>query len=195
MKTLLLFLLSAAVIPADLAAQPEKTRTTTPPVKPLAASPPALSKMAVTGQVSVGAPAPPFDISDANDRRMKLSDYRGDRVVLAFADESKTLSDFGATAATLRTEGVRLVGICRESPHRLHTVAERDSLGFDLLSDSTGEIAAIYGMYDFRTSSVTPAYVLVDRRGTVRMVVQGPLTPDQVLQVTRYDLPGWERSP
>ena len=84
-----------------------------------------------------------------------------------------------------------MIGIARDSPHSLRLLAERDSLSFVLLSDPTGEISAIYGSYDFATSSIRPGYVLVGRTSVVRMALLGQkLPPDDLLQITRYALIG-----
>ena len=71
------------------------------------------------------------------------------------------------------------------------SLAERDSLTFELLSDPTGEVSAIYGAYDFPTRSIMPGHVLVGRKGVVRMVLLGQaLKPDDLLWLTRYALTG-----
>jgi peroxiredoxin len=83
------------------------------------------------------------------------------------------------------------VGVCHDSPQSLRTLALRDSLPFELLSDSTGEVAAVYGAFDFSISSILPGYILVDRRGKVRMVLLGQeLAPEQLVDLTRYALGG-----
>jgi peroxiredoxin len=197
MKTLLLFLLTAWVIPAELAAQPEpKTRAPIASVTAPRDAPPPVNRMRIAGRAYVGEAAPGFELSDANDRPVKLSKYRGDRLLLAFADRGQELAGFRAVSETLRTDGVRLVGVCRESSRRLRMLLERESLPFDLLSDLTGEVSALYGAYDFTTSTTQPGYVLVGKQGTVRMVVLGQsLPPGDLLQITRYALTGLEQTP
>ena len=139
----------------------------------------------------MGEAAPGFELTSANGTRVKLSRFRGDLILLAFADRREAFSPFGAVAESLRTMGVLLVGVCHGSPRSLRLLAERDSLRFELLSDPTGEVSAIYGAFDFATSTTLPAYVLVGRRGIVRLVVLGQtLRPDHLLQLTRYALTG-----
>ncbi len=190
MKTAALWLIAALVMPVTLAAQPDsKTGSsgTTPRPEGQVRAPAA--RLRIAGRSQVGEGAPGFELTNANGSRVKLSRFRGDRVMLCFADRRQMLSPYRAVAESLRTMGVILVGICHDSPRRLRALAASDSLRFDLLSDPTGEVAAVYGAYDSQTSSILPGYVLVGRTGVVRMVLLGQeLPPGDLLQLTRYAL-------
>jgi peroxiredoxin len=191
MKTTLVWLTTALLLPATLAAQTDpKSRPTAPTSRPQAVPPPA-NRPRIANRVYVGEAAPGFELTTADGGRLKLSRLRGDRVMLAFADRREAFSSYGAVAESLRASGVLLVGVCRGSPRSLRVLAERDNLRFDLLSDSMGEVAAIYGAFDHASSTTLPGYVLVDRGGTVRLVVLGQsLPPDDLLRLTRYALTG-----
>ena len=190
MKLSTLCLIAVLVVPAALAAPPE------PKAPPTSGMPgpdvPARVPQGfrgIAGQVYVGEAAPGFELVSASEKRVKLSRYRGDRIILCFADRREMLSQYRAVAETLLTLGVQLVGISRDSPRSLRSLAERDSLQFELLSDPTGEVSAIYGSYDFPTSSIRPGYVMVGRTSLVRMVLLGQLLPpDDLLRLTRYAL-------
>jgi peroxiredoxin len=175
-----------------LAAPPEPKG----PIPPVATRPEGVPRIptgyrGIVGQVYVGEAAPGFELTGADEKRVKLSSFTGDRVLLCFADRRETLSQYRAAADSLRALGVRLIGIARDSPRSLRALAERDSLSFMLLSDPTGEISAIYGSYEFATSSIRPGYVLVDRTSIVRMLLLGQkLPPDGLLQITHYALAG-----
>ena len=145
----------------------------------------------ISGSIYVGESAPGFDLENAHGRRIKLASFRGGRVMLIFADRRETISEYRQTADSLLTMGIRLISISRDSPRGLRALAERDSLGFELLSDPTGEISASYGSYDFATLSIRAGYVLVGRTSLVRMALLGQkLPPDDLLKITRYALIG-----
>ena len=192
MKTTLWCLLATLVVPITLAAPPEpKSEPPTGPARPGVESRMPTGSRGIAGQVYVGEPAPGFELTNANDQRVSLSRFRGDRVLLCFADRREMISQYRAAAETLGAMGVRLIGISRDSPRSLRALATRDSLDFELLSDPTGEVAAIYGSYDFTTSSIRPGYVLVGRTTMVRMVLLGQrLPPDDLIHITRYALVG-----
>ena len=191
--TIQLIIVLVALLAPDVPAAPPQT---TPPPTPAVPRPDADSRIptgtrGISGWIYVGESAPGFDLEGARGRRVKLSTFAGERVMLIFADRRETISEYRHTADSLLAMGIRLVSISRDSPRGLRGLAERDSLGFELLSDPTGEISATYGSYDFATSSIRPGYVLVGRTSLVRMALLGQkLPPDDLLRITRYALIG-----
>lgn len=191
MRTIPLALIATLVLPLPLLAQPDPKNAPQPPRgRPAEVGPPA-SQIRISSKVYVGEDAPDFELTDANGRSFRLSRMRGERVLLVFADRRDLLAPYAAAAETLRALGVTMVGVCHDSPQSLRTIATRDNLSFPMVSDPTGEIAAIYGAYDFRASSIVPGFVLVGVRGKVRMVFLGEgLPPEGVIELTRYTLSG-----
>ena len=188
-----LCLIAMLVVPAGLAAAAEPKTPQAPGVpRPDGTSRPPSGYQGINAQVYVGETAPGFDLTSSEEKRVKLSSFAGERVLLCFADRRDALSRYREAADSLRAMGVRLVGIARDSPRSLRSLADRDSLSFLLLSDPTGEISAIYGSYDFATSSIRPGYVLVGRTSIVRMALLGQSLPaHDVVQITRYALAGF----
>ena len=193
MKAPSLCLIALLAAPTCLWAQ-AVTKTTPPtpgPPRPDAATRIPTGFHGIVGHVYVGEAAPGFELTSADGKRIKLSSFIGERVMLCFADRRDMLTQYRGTADSLRAIGVRLVGIARASPRSLRSLAERDSLPFILLSDPTGEIASIYGSYEFATSSIRPGYVLVGRTSIVRMALLGQrLPPEDLLRIARYALAG-----
>ena len=166
-----------------------KTPSAPGPTQPDNIQHPTTGYRGVSGQVAIGEPAPSFELTSADGKRVRLSAYAGTRLLLCFAERREMIAELGTVGESLAVSGVRLVVIARDSPRSLKSLADRDSLTFDMLSDPTGEISATYGSYDFGTSSVRPAYVLVGPRGLVRMAVLGQrLPPEELLRITRYAL-------
>jgi peroxiredoxin len=191
MRITMLWLSAALVLPTTLAAQIEpKTRPPSTVRQTDGVRPPA-AQIRISNRAAVGETAPGFELTSASGTPVKFSRYRGDRVLLMFAERREEFSPFRAVAESLRADSVLLVGVCRESPRSLRLLAQRDSLRFELLSDPTGEVAAIYGAFDSANGTTFPGYVLVGRQGIVRMVVLGQtLPPEHLLQLTRYTLVG-----
>jgi peroxiredoxin Q/BCP len=191
MRTIPLALIAMLVLPLPLLAQPDPKNQPQPPrPRPPEVGPPA-SQIRISSKVYVGEDAPDFELTDANGAAFRLSRLRGDRVLLVFADRRDLLVPYAAAAETLHALGVRMVGVCHDSPQSLRTTATRDKVTYPMVSDPTGEIAAIYGAYDYRASSIIPGFVLVGVRGKVRMVFLGEaLPPGGVIELTRYTLSG-----
>lgn len=145
----------------------------------------------VIGVVAVGESAPGFELTNAEGQHVRLSNFIGSRVLLYFADRRDAIVDYRAVAESLSASGVLLVVIARDSPRSLKSLADREGLRFELLSDPTGEVSAIYGSYDAGISSIRTGYVLVGRTRVVRMALLGQkLPPTDLLQITRYALAG-----
>ncbi|HKQ56325.1 MAG TPA: peroxiredoxin family protein [Candidatus Eisenbacteria bacterium] len=192
MKTRALCTLALFVVPALHAAPPDARMDATPGPKATDVSTRMpIAQRGIASRVDVGQTPPGFELTSAKEERVKLSGFRGERVLLCFADRREMISEYRAAADTLRAMGIRMIGIARDSPRSLRSLALRDSLDFELLSDPTGEVAAVYGSYDYPASSIRPGYVLVGRTNTVRMVVLGQRLPAQdLVQITRYALAG-----
>lgn len=186
---LALVLIPLMLVPVVLSAQNEPKDRPTPSTTNPETVTPQLGRARIVARVDVGEDAPDFELVRADGVPIRLSHYRGQRLLLAFADRREAFPPLAAMAESLRADSVTIVGVCRASPRSLKALVERDSLRFDLLSDPTGEIAALYGTYDFAASTVRPAYILVGHTGKVRMVLLGQaLPPDALLEVTRYAL-------
>jgi peroxiredoxin len=192
MKTSTLCTIALLVVPLAVVAQPApKTPPPSAPGRPDSPAHLPSGFRGAHGQIYVGEAAPGFELTSAREKRVKLSSFIGSRVLLCFADRREMMTPYRALADSLLREGVVLVGVARESPRSLRGLAERDSLPFELLSDPTGEVSAMYGSYDFGTSTIRPGYVLVGRTGVVRMALLGQRLPaGDLLQITRYALLG-----
>jgi alkyl hydroperoxide reductase subunit AhpC len=60
-----------------------------------------------------------------------------------------------------------------------------------LLGDATGEVSAVYGMWDPLVSDTRAGIVVVDRKGMIRLVVSGQiLPPEEVLSLTSITIQG-----
>jgi peroxiredoxin len=185
------WMVALLLMPAALAAQEPKSQPAPTPTRPDGNVRTPVSDMRVSNRVFVGEEAPDFELSNLDGHPVQLSRYRGDRVLLTFANRRDMLVPFAAIAESLHANGVSLVGICHDSPQSLRTLATRERLPFELLSDPTGEISAMFGAYDYGESGIVPGFVLVGRRGLVRMVFLGQmLPPSELLELTRYALTG-----
>jgi peroxiredoxin (alkyl hydroperoxide reductase subunit C) len=144
---------------------------------------------------NVGDPAPDFELQATGDRKIKLSDYRGEKnVVLAFypfdwspvcslqlPGLQKRLDDF----RSLHTE---VLGISVDSRHSHRSFAEHLGIEFPLLSDFDRGAARAYGVLR-EGGFAERALFVVDRQGIVRYAHVNPMgeVPDNgpVFEVLR----------
>ena len=120
----------------------------------------------------VGEPAPDFEL-EGTDGRFRLSDHRGERVVLLFYPGDNTAvctkqfcsyrdnaEAFGALEATV-------VGISSQSVESHQGFTSKHDLNVPLLADAGGEVAKQYGAHT-PVVGTKRAVIIVDEDGVVR---------------------------
>lgn len=104
-------------------------------------------------QLSPGDKAPAFSLADDHGATVKLSDFRGQTVILYAYPAAMTpgctkqACDFRDNLTVLQQAGYAIVGISPDSPEKLAAFRERDGLTFPLLSDPTKEVLTSYGAF------------------------------------------------
>lgn len=181
----------AALLLGACLAVPVTAQTPEPKTQPIAPPPssglaPILSPhpgMVILGQISVGQPAPDFELDGSRGVPVKLSTLRGNWVLLVFADRKESIETLSRAERTLREHGIHLVAVCNEKAHSVETYAARTGMPFLLLADVTGEVSAMYGLWDRVHTSTVPGFALIDRKGVVQIALLGRSLP--VDQLTR----------
>lgn len=104
-------------------------------------------------ELKVGDIAPGFELKDADDNLVKLSDYAGRRVVVYFYPAAMTPGctieavDFSAARENFLEAGIDVVGISPDTPERLQKFIERKDLSVTLLSDPDHRAIEAYGVW------------------------------------------------
>jgi len=143
------------------------------------------------GRVIPGDRAPDFELDGSKGQPVKLSSLRGDWIVLVFADRFTTVTPLKSTNDNLRLLGARVVAVCHESAQHVESQARRDTLNFLVFADPLGEVAGAYGLYDAGHAQTLPGFLVLDRRGIVKLELLGEsLPPDQVEQLVRFAITG-----
>src|SRR5947209_7657044 len=103
--------------------------------------------------LELGQPAPDFELRDQDGRAVKLSDFRGQTVVVYFYPKAETP---GCTkqACGVRDHrsdyaqaGVRVLGVSPDPVAKLKKFQENHALDFPLLSDEDHAVAEAYGVW------------------------------------------------
>ena len=104
-------------------------------------------------QLSPGDKAPAFTLLDGQGQKVKLSDFRGQTVILYAYPAAMTpgctkqACDFRDNLSVLQDAGYAVLGISPDKPDKLAEFTERDGLTFPLLSDPDKEVLTSYGAY------------------------------------------------
>jgi len=103
--------------------------------------------------LSPGDVAPDFDLLDDSGNRVRLSDLRGQRVLLYAYPAAMTpgcttqACDFRDNLAVFGEHGFTVLGISPDKPEKLAKFREHDHLTFPLLSDPDKAVLTAYGAY------------------------------------------------
>jgi thioredoxin-dependent peroxiredoxin len=154
--------------------------------------------------LSEGDKAPDFSLPDQNGSEVKLSDLRGETVVLYFYPKADTsgcttqacgVRDRGAE---YKATGARVIGVSPDEVKDIDKFAGRYDLDFTLLADSDHSVAEKYGtwveksMYGRKYMGVARATFIIDPDGKIAKVfpkVQPKKHDDLVLKALEA-LPG-----
>jgi peroxiredoxin Q/BCP len=127
-----------------------------------------------------GDKAPDFDLTDQHGRRVRLSDFKGRKLLVYFfpkagtsgcTAQARAASNAGAELSSL---DVSVVGISPDPAPALKKFDEKESLGFPLLSDEDCQIARAYcvwgekNMYGKKFMGVIRSSFLVGENGRIR---------------------------
>lgn len=143
----------------------------------------AASEMRGSKALPPGTSAPDFGLRSTPDQILRLSEFRGRPVVLAFypADWSPVCGDQMALYNELLSEfqalDAEIIGISVDSAW-CHAAFSRDrKLHFPLLADfePKGEIARLYGVYRESDGTSERALFVIDAQGTVHWSYVSPV--------------------
>ena len=103
-------------------------------------------------QLTVGQPAPEFELSDQNGELHSLEDYRDQWVVLYFYPKDETpgctteACEFRDNIFAFKEINVQILGVSLDDVESHQKFAEHHGLPFPLLADSDGKTAEAYGV-------------------------------------------------
>ncbi|OAN43553.1 thioredoxin-dependent thiol peroxidase [Microbacterium sp. H83] len=107
----------------------------------------------MTVRLEPGTAAPDFSLLDQDGETVRLSDLRGEKIVLYFYPAAMTpgcttqACDFRDSIASLQGSGYRVIGVSRDEPAKLAEFRDRDGLTFTLLSDPDHSVHTAYGVW------------------------------------------------
>lgn len=135
--------------------------------------------------LSKGTRAPAFELYAAANKKIRLADFEGKLVILAFypADWSPVCSDqmalYNETLKLFRKFNAELIGISVDSRWCHMAFAENRNLHFPLLSDfePKGAVSRLYGAYDETGGESKRALFVIDEQGIIQWSY---LSPDDV---------------
>ena len=152
--------------------------------------------------IKEGQPAPDFELPDQSGNPVRLSSFRGRRVVLYFYPKANTP---GCTtqACGIRDHGLDyeaadavVLGVSPDPVKAIKKFYEKQHLNFELLADEHHEVSETYGvwveksMYGKTYMGAQRSTFVIDEEGVVRHVIPkaSPKTHDDEVLAALADL-------
>jgi peroxiredoxin Q/BCP len=144
---------------------------------------PALHIMQTTSSLQPGRPAPDFDASITSGETIRLSNYRGRKVILYFYPKDDTP---GCTVEAcglrdhyerIRELGAEVLGVSVDGAESHRRFTEKFNIPFPLVADADAKIAEAYGVYNAERKMARRVTFLIDEKGNIQRVFD-PVKPD-----------------
>jgi len=129
-----------------------------------------------------GDKAPDFTTKDQDGKRVKLSDHKGERVVLYFYPKddtpgcTKEACSFRDADTTYRKKGIKVFGVSTDDEKSHQKFISKFQLPFDLLADTDKSIVEKYGvwgeksMYGKKYMGTMRKTFLIDEKGKIAKI-------------------------
>lgn len=156
--------------------------------------------------LSAGIPAPDFTLPDDTGTERRLSDFRGQPVVLYFYPKddtpgcTKEACGFRDAYQAYREAGAVILGISPDPPKRHARFKAKHNLPFILLADEAHHVCELYGVWGRKTfigrtyDGVFRTTFLIGPDGIIRKVYTRVKPAEHAAQVLA-DLQAWGGNP
>ena len=150
--------------------------------------------------LSVGDPAPDFDLAADGGARVRLADFKGRTLVLYFYPKDDTsgctteAKAFAAAASDFKRAGAAIVGVSKDTVKSHDKFKAKYDLNFALGSDADGQVMEHYGvwveksMYGRKYMGTERTTLLIDDKGRIARIwrkVRVPGHAKEVLEAVR----------
>ncbi|WP_462322035.1 peroxiredoxin [Halochromatium sp.] len=150
--------------------------------------------------VEINQPVPDIELPATGDKSLKLSDFRGQRLVLYFYPKASTSGctqeglDFTAAAADFATANTAILGASRDGIKAQENFKAKQGFAFDLLSDKDEvlckafDVIKLKKMYGKESLGIERSTFLIDEQGSLIKEWRGVKVPghvDEVLTTVR----------
>ena len=133
--------------------------------------------------LAVGTPAPDFELFSTPDQKVKLSELKGQKVIIAFypADWSPVCSDeltiFNEALKLFSRHNAQLLAISVDSKWSHLAFSENHKFHFPLLADfePKGSVAKLYKAYDEIEGQCNRVLYVLDEEGVIQWSYQSPV--------------------
>jgi len=146
-------------------------------------------------KLNIGDQAPDFEAKDENSETIKLSDYRGKKVVLYFYPKDNTP---GCTAEScnlrdnyseFQSKGYEIIGVSSDDEKSHQKFISKYELPFKLIADTDKAVHELYGtwgeksMYGKKYMGTVRTTFIIDEEGRIENIIEKVKTKDHTAQI------------
>lgn len=145
--------------------------------------------------LAIGDKAPEFEVNDENSNKVKLSDFKGKKVILYFYPKDQT-PGCTSQACNLRDHHEELnnanyvvLGISSDSEKSHQRFIEKQNLPFTLLADEDKKVHDLYGtwaekkLYGRTYMGTVRTTFVIDEKGIISDIITKVKTKDHTAQI------------
>jgi peroxiredoxin Q/BCP len=148
-------------------------------------------------RLTPGDRAPAFSLKDDAGNTVRLSDFKGSKVIVYFYPAAMTpgcttqACDFTAAMTDFKTAGYTVLGISPDSPQKLAEFRSEGALNFTLLSDPSKATMEKYGafgekqLYGKTVVGVIRSTFVIDEKGVIEQAQYNVKAKGHVAKLAR----------
>jgi thioredoxin-dependent peroxiredoxin len=131
-------------------------------------------------KIAIGKAVPDIELTATGDRKIRLSDFRGNAVILYFYPKASTPGctqeglDFSAAIGKFRRQSAVILGVSRDSLKAQENFKRKQEFPFDLISDADEQLCNAFdvikmkSMYGKQVRGIERSTFLIDTCGFLR---------------------------
>ena len=143
--------------------------------------------------LKIGDKAPDFDLEDGEGNNVKLSDFRGKKVVLYFYPKddtpgcTKEACDFRDNINRLDRSNTEVLGVSNDDAESHNKFKSKYRLNFRLLADTDKNVSGAYGVYEEKEKfgnrywGITRSTFVIDEEGRIKNIFY-KVNPEQHIE-------------
>jgi len=133
-------------------------------------------------KLKIGDKAPDFELLDQENKKIKLSDFKGKKIILYFYPRDDTpgctieACSFRDNIKKLKDKNIEVIGISNDNQISHEKFSKKFSLSFKLLCDTDKKISKAYGVYEKKNfmgrkyMGITRSTFIIDENGKIQKI-------------------------